>query len=121
MFIILIFCHFENAKYAYQLDLIKELFTYKQLAYRFDRFEKFLKENPTNFTGTLQQKVHEIVKDVLPEITGVSDNFLKLESVDSLLSLTSVFNRAISQFKFWIHPDIVGAAFSLGCSLNRLT
>jgi DNA-binding CsgD family transcriptional regulator/energy-coupling factor transporter ATP-binding protein EcfA2 len=67
----------ENAKHAYQLDLIKELFTYKQLSYRFDRFEKFLKENPTSFTGTIQQKVHEIINNVLPEITGVSDNFLK--------------------------------------------
>ncbi len=67
----------EKAKSAYQMELINELFNYKQLNYSFERLEKTLNEHFNTFTGTLKLNVNEIKKNVLLEITNIANNFLK--------------------------------------------
>jgi GTPase SAR1 family protein len=63
------------AKYTYQLELVKELFSFKQLAYWFERLEKILWENIKSYQGNLKDLVVDIQKVNIPELNKVSRNF----------------------------------------------
>ena len=63
------------AKYTYQLELVKELFSFKQLAYWFERLEKILWENIKSYQGNLKDLVVDIQKVNIPELNKVSQNF----------------------------------------------
>ena len=63
--------------YQYQKALITELFNYRQLQYRLNALEKQLKESATSISGTLGQKIYDINKNALPEITKTAGSFLK--------------------------------------------
>jgi DNA replication protein DnaC len=67
----------KNSIYQYQKALITELFNYRQLQYRLNALEKQLKESTTSISGTLGQKVNDINKSALPEITKTAGSFLK--------------------------------------------
>jgi len=63
------------AKYTYQLELVKELFSFKQLAYWFERLEKILWENIKSYQGNLKDLVVDIQKVNIPELNKVSQKF----------------------------------------------
>ena len=65
-----------QAKYAYQFDLIQDLFNFKQLAHWFQRLDKALWEYNKSVQGDLHASVTEIQKTVIPEIIKVSNNFI---------------------------------------------
>ncbi len=64
------------AKYAYQFDLIQDLFDFKQLAYWFQRLDKALWEHKRSVQGNLHSTVTEIQKSVVPEFLKVSAGFI---------------------------------------------
>ena len=66
----------EEAKHAYQFDLIQDLFNFKQLAYWFQRLDKALWEHKRSVQGTLHTSVTELQKTVVPEFTKVSMGFI---------------------------------------------
>jgi hypothetical protein len=64
------------AKYAYQFDLIRDLFDFKQLAYWFKRLDKALWEHKRSVQGNLHNTITEIQKSVVPEFLKVSAGFI---------------------------------------------
>jgi len=64
------------AKYAYQFDLIRDLFDFKQLAYWFKRLDKALWEHKRSVQGNLHNTITEIQRSVVPEFLKVSTGFI---------------------------------------------
>ena len=65
-----------QAKYAYQFDLIQDLFNFNQLAHWFQRLDKALWEHNKSVQGDLHSSVTEIQKTVMIELIKVSNNFI---------------------------------------------
>ncbi len=66
----------KSAKYAYQLNLIEELFSYKQLSYRIERLERILEDHKSSYQGNITPTISKIRKDILPEITSIARGFI---------------------------------------------
>ena len=66
----------KQAKYAYQLDLIQDLFNFTPLTYGFKRLDKALWEHKRSIQGDLHTAVTEIQKSAVPEFTKVSNGFI---------------------------------------------
>ena len=66
----------KEAKYAYQFDLVQELFNFKQLAYWIQRLDKALWEHKRSVQGNLNEVITEIQKTVIPEVNKVSSGFI---------------------------------------------
>jgi len=66
----------KEAKYAYQFDLIQDLFNFERLAYWFKRLDKALWEHKRSIQGNLDEAITEIQKNVTPEIKKVSAGFI---------------------------------------------
>lgn len=66
----------KQAKYAYQLDLLLDLFNYKQLNYRLQRLERALEEHKKGFQGDISEKLTEIQKNLMPEISSIAQGFI---------------------------------------------
>jgi len=67
----------KEAMYAYQFDLIQDLFNFKQLAYWFQRLHKILWEHNKSIQGNLATEITDIQKTVVPEFIKVSANFIR--------------------------------------------
>ena len=67
----------KDAINKYQEELIFELFNYKQLTYRFNNFEKRLREYSGTYTGNLAEAILEINQKSLPKISGIANSFIK--------------------------------------------
>lgn len=61
----------------YQIEIISDLFSYKQLEYRFETFEKRLTEYAGAYTGNIGVAVLEITKTTLPKIKSIANTFMK--------------------------------------------
>jgi RNA binding exosome subunit len=66
-----------TAVFAYQSELIHELFNYRQLSYRFDRFKKTVEENAGAYIGNIGDAIYGIQSKSLPKIKNIAENFLK--------------------------------------------
>ena len=74
----------KEAIYDYQKELISELFNYKHLTYRFNIFEKKLREYSGNYMGNFGETLSDINIKALPKISSISHNFMK--EVNKILS-----------------------------------
>lgn len=71
-----------KAKYAFQYELLQDLFNYKHLSYWFVRLEKVLWEHSKSAQGKLKDVVEGINKVNIPEFIKVSNNFIiQLQSI----------------------------------------
>jgi len=71
-----------KAKYNYQLELVLELFSFKQMAYWFEILEKTLWKHGKTSQGNLKEIIIEIHKTNIPDLIKVSDNFaLQIKSI----------------------------------------
>jgi len=66
----------KEAKYAYQFDLVQDLFNFKLLAYWIQRLDKALWEHKRSVQGNLHVVITEIQKSVVPELNKVSNGFM---------------------------------------------
>lgn len=64
------------SKQSFQLELIADLFNYKQLSYRLQHLEKLIDDNFGSAHGTLAETLESVMKNVLPEVTGVATRFM---------------------------------------------
>jgi len=75
---------FKKSKLNYQIQLLNELFNYKQLTYRFNLTEKKLNEYSGTYTGNLGDTILIINKQILPKLSSLAVNFMK--QVSALLN-----------------------------------
>ncbi len=73
----------KEAIHTYQAELISDLFNYKQLIYRFNTFQKKLKEYDGYYLGDIAETISEINQKSLPKIAGIAQSFVK--QVNTLL------------------------------------
>jgi len=66
-----------ESKYAYQLELITELFNYKNLYYSFQRLERSIEEHIQSIQGNLRENVSEIQRIHLPALSETAQKFMK--------------------------------------------
>jgi hypothetical protein len=65
------------SKYAYQLELITELFNYKHLYYSFQRLERTIEEHIKSIQGNLKENVLEVQRTHLPVLSETAQKFMK--------------------------------------------
>ena len=72
------------AKYAYQKELLDELFNYRQLSSQLHRFERILAEHDRSFQGTVSDNLSEIQRKAMPEVLSIAQGFTN--QINQLLS-----------------------------------
>ncbi len=66
----------EDAKFAYQLELITDIFNYKELSAAFGRLDRVIGEHLSAISGNINDTVNKVNRNALPEISAVAAKFL---------------------------------------------
>ncbi len=75
----------KEAKNAFQLDLVNELFNYKQINYNLSKLERIIAEHGSAIHGNIKENILNIKRNIIPQLDSVAKRFL--QEVNNLIGI----------------------------------